>query len=170
MNKEKKKELLEFTCPRWKDLPEFDIYMDQVIAYINTKLGCFCLNEEDKIITSSMVNNYVKNSIVKPPIKRHYKRYHIAFLIVISILKRVYSLSEISQMIQIQLDRKNSDIEAAYDSFSEYFETYLHEIVEKGNVTNLLEKNPNQYQLLLMNVIQSVVLKIYNQVEITDFQ
>lgn len=163
-----KNELLEFKCPRWKDLPDFDIYMDQVIFYITQNLSCLYFDEKEKIITNSMVNNYVKNSIVKPPIKKHYKRYHMAFLIVVCVLKRVYSLSEISQMIEIQKDMKHSNLEEAYDNFSIYFEKYLHEVIEKGNVNSILDKDPNPYQQLLMNVIQSVVLKIYAQVELID--
>ena len=67
------KSLISFKLPRWKDLPDFDIYMDQVIFYINQELSPLFF--EEKVITSNMVNNYVKNSIVKPPIKKHYKRY-----------------------------------------------------------------------------------------------
>lgn len=166
MKEETYNSLADFHCPRWKDLPEFDIYMDQVIFFISQQLAPLYFDNNEKIITNSMVNNYVKNSIVKPPIKKHYKRYHIAFLIVVSILKRVYSLNEISQMIKIQTDMKNSDLEAAYDTFSIYFENCLHEIVTQGHFSQNETAVHNSYQLLLMSVIQSVVLKIYVQAEL----
>lgn len=65
--------LNQYHCPKWDDLPDFDLYMDQVLFYINTHLQdlYFDLSPDDKIITSNMVNNYVKNSIVKPPIRKH---------------------------------------------------------------------------------------------------
>ncbi len=162
-----KEELLNFKCPRWQDLPDFDIYMDQVVFYINQQLSVLNISDGDKPITSSMVNNYVKNSIVKPPIKKHYKRYHLAFLIVVTILKRVYSLGEISQMIAIQTKMKNSNLEAAYDTFAIYFETTLHDIVANNGISTLT-KDTNPYQTLLMNIIQSVILKIYAQAELID--
>lgn len=170
MNKTKgeiKQELLNFKCPRWQDLPDFDIYMDQVIFYINQQLAALFISDADKPITSSMVNNYVKNSIVKPPIKKHYKRYHLAFLIVVTILKRVYTLNEISQMIAIQTRMKNSNLEAAYDTFAVYFEETLHDILENDGISSVA-KDGNPYQTLLMNIIQSVVLKIYAQTELID--
>lgn len=162
-----KEELLNFKCPRWQDLPDFDIYMDQVVFYINQQLSALNVSDGDKPITSSMVNNYVKNSIVKPPIKKHYKRYHLAFLIVVTILKRVYSLGEISQMITIQTKMKNSNLEVAYDTFAEYFETTLHDILANDGISSI-SKDTNPYQTLLMNIIQSVALKIYAQIELID--
>ena len=84
-----------------------------------------------------MVNNYVKNSIVKPPIKKHYKRYHLAFLIVVCILKRCYSLAEISKLIEIQNEMEHSDLEKAYDAFSICFEECLHATFADGDDKNL---------------------------------
>ena len=80
-----KKELDTFQCPKWEQLPDFDVYMDQVIFFINDRLSplFFLEDKPDKVITSNMVNNYVKNSIVHPPIKKHYKQYHLAYLIAV---------------------------------------------------------------------------------------
>ena len=135
------KSLISFKLPRWKDLPDFDIYMDQVIFYINQELSPLFF--EEKVITSNMVNNYVKNSIVKPPIKKHYKRYHLAFLIVVCILKRCYSLAEISKLIEIQNDMEHSDLEKAYDA-------------------------SNWQKQLLYNVVRSIVYKLHAEVDLLD--
>lgn len=165
-----KKELLEFQCPRWKDLPEFDIYMDQVLFYIDQQLSPLYFDTEEKILTSNMVNNYVKNSIVHPPVKKHYKRYHLAFLIVVLILKRCYSLTEISKLIEIQNQMENSDLEKAYDMFSICFEESLHSIFEEGNSNSLVIKNPSWQKQLLMSVVQSVIFKMYTEFEIIEEQ
>ena len=162
-------ELLNFKLPRWHELPDFDIYMDQVVFFINQQLDVLNISDSDKPITSSMVNNYVKNSIVKAPIKKHYKRYHLAFLIVVTVLKRVYSLSEISQMIAIQTKMKDSNLELAYDTFGTYFEESLKEMFEKGHLDNARNKAANDYQLLLLNIIQSVVLKLYAEIRLSVF-
>ena len=164
-NDEIKARLLTFHFPRWDELPNFDIYMDQVVFYINDHLGVLNIAETDKEITASMVNNYVKNSIVKAPIRKHYKNYHLAFLIIVTILKRAYSLNEISKMINIQRMMKNNDLQLAYDTFATYFETVLHETVKNGYY---LSKESDPYRRLLLNITQSVVLKIYAQIELKN--
>ena len=58
-----------YTFPRWSDLPEIDLYMDQVITYINEKLKDTYFYDE-KFITKAMINNYVKTGIVHPPVKK----------------------------------------------------------------------------------------------------
>ena len=149
----------------WERMPEIYLYMDQVITYMQSMLSLFERSEETRLLTSSMINNYVKNSIVKAPIRKHYKRYHLAFLIVVTILKRVYSLSEISQMIAIQTAMKRSDLKTAYDTFAAYFEEVLHAIINDGSYSKA-EKDP--YRRLLFNVVQAVALKIYAQIELNN--
>lgn len=164
-----KKELCQFKCPRWNNLPDFEVYMDQVIYFINDRLSPLYFHKEDKIITSNMVNNYVKNSIVHPPVKKHYKQYHLAFLIVVSILKRCYSLTEITQLIEIE-DALNKDIDVIYDSFSECFEFYLHEIMSTGSTESEFFKEPTPEQQLMVNVIKTVVFKMYSEVDLFEFE
>lgn len=168
MNKNEIKEnLMTYQCPKWKDLPDFDLYMDQVIYFINDRLSpIFFDSDKNKIITSNMVNNYVKNSIVHPPIKKHYKQYHLAFLIAVCILKQCYSLTEITYFVQIATS--NVDIEEAYDSFASTFEKYLHEIMEKGYANGHKENMSKETQLMI-NVIKTVIYKMYTELEILDF-
>ena len=139
MRKEQYEQLKNFQCPKWKDLPSFDIYMDQVIFFINDRLKPLYFDSEKNVITSNMVNNYVKNSIVKPPIKKHYKPYHLAFLIAVCILKRCYSLTEITQLIEIE------------KAMEEY--TFA---------------NPNKEQLLMNSVVKTIVYKIHTEFEMYD--
>lgn len=162
--------LISYRCPRWNQLPDFELYMDQVVFFVNDRLSpLFFDSNVDKIITSNMVNNYVKNSIVHPPVKKHYKQYHLAFLIAVCILKRCYSLTEITYFIKIAL--KTSDIENAYDSFVETFELYLHEVMEKGYVSPETETDSlNKEVYLMKNVIKTVVYKMYTELEILHFE
>lgn len=163
-----KEALIGFHCPRYNELPNFDIYMDQVVSFINGHLDILNIDENDRSITSSMVNNYVKNSIVKAPIKKHYKRYHLAFLIVVSILKRAYSLNEITKMIEIQTNMNDSNIEVAYDTFAQYFESALHQVIEKGYASHDESENLDLHRQLLHSVVSTVALKIHVQIEIGD--
>ena len=63
-------EVLNFHCPRWKELPEIDLYMDQVVSILEKYLSVFMEYEGEKIITPTMINNYVKQKVVDPPIKK----------------------------------------------------------------------------------------------------
>ena len=65
-------EILEFHCPRYNELPGLDLYMDQVLSVIEEVMKPF--HPEEKAMTSSMVNNYVKQKIVTPPVNKKYSR------------------------------------------------------------------------------------------------
>lgn len=165
-------ELKQYHCPRWSDLPDFDIYMDQVIFFINDRLLPLSFDDQknDKVITSNMVNNYVKNSIVTPPIKKHYNQYHLAFLIAVSILKRCYSLSEITQLIRIAQSMQDSSIESVYDSFSACFDHYLHQIMNYGTVKEeFVFQEIHREHILMISVVKTVIYKIYTELEILNF-
>ncbi len=174
MNKENYLENLKnFECPKWNDLPDFEIYMDQVIFFINDRLNDLYFDDDkkDKVITSNMVNNYVKNSLVHPPVKKHYKQYHLAFLIAVSILKRCFSLSEITRFIEIQQAMDAPSISSVYDSFSSCFDHYLHQIIQFGAVKEeYFVENFTKEQALMANIVKTVVFKIYTELEVFDFE
>src|SRR5690554_4851529 len=74
--------------PRWEELPDIELYSEQVINYVNQHLDYIFIDHEDikdSFVTASMINNYVKHKIMTPPIKKKYKRSHIAFIITITI-------------------------------------------------------------------------------------
>ncbi len=151
----------KFTFPRWDELPSLELYMDQVIIYLTEQLSCLYFNDE-KFITKSMVNNYVKTSIVKPPIKKHYRKSHIAYFIVVTILKRCYSMAQISELIEIHTHMKDSSVEQAYDLFISWFESSLNTVFElEGSDLSFKTKNPQQE--LMEHVIQCVSYKIHTE-------
>lgn len=100
--------------PRWQDLPLIDLYMDQVLAFLEAQLGPFILPEE-KLITAAMINNYVKQGILPKPVKKKYGRPHVARLVVITLCKQVVSLTDIRRAIDLALGEQNA--EQAYDTF-----------------------------------------------------
>ena len=74
------------TLPRWQELPDLELYMDQVLSLVTRYLGG-CPGLGKKGLTASMVNNYVKLGAMPPPVKKRYGRLHLAYLIAICILK-----------------------------------------------------------------------------------
>ena len=81
-------ELINYHCPRWNELPEIELYIDQVICVLQSNLSIFSKEENSPVITPNMINNYVKQEVLKPPVKKKYNKTHLAYLFVICILKR----------------------------------------------------------------------------------
>ncbi len=159
---QKIEETVVFCLPRWNDFPNVDLYIDQVVCLLSNYLSDYIKNDsekDDKIITKTMINNYVKHSIIKPPINKKYNKEHIAYLFVVFILKQVYSISEIKKLIDLAI--KTSNIEQAYNRFC----TELEEAVKStfsGNIGLEKETLTNE-QYILRNVVQSYANKLYVQ-------
>ncbi len=105
--------------PRWEEFPAFELYIDQVISFVCENLKIFC-NDEEPFITSAMINNYVKNGVLHPPVKKKYDRTHLAKLIVICISKRILALSQISDAISVM--SRGYDIAEGYNIFCDEVE------------------------------------------------
>ena len=149
--------------PRWEELPNVDLYMDQILTFINSSLSEYINFSEDeennKILTKTMINNYVKNNILEPPVKKKYSKTQCAKLFVICILKQVFSMNEISSLINIALE--STDISHAYNSFCSLFEEAVISIFEKKEFSKVDASNENRY--LLKAVLLSCSYKIYVQ-------
>lgn len=92
----------ELHLPRYDELPSLELYMDQVIVLLNQYLRHFVFAaSEDKLITPSMVNNYVKMKLLPAPMKKKYGRTHLACLIMICTLKQTLSISVIKRMLPV---------------------------------------------------------------------
>lgn len=111
-----------FSYPKWADIPNIDLYLDQVLLYVNQVCAPVSL-DKDKVLTASMVNNYVKHGYLTKPDKKKYQRQQIARLIAITTLKSVFSIQEIAQTLNNLQSQANSD--QLYDAFVDYMN---HEI------------------------------------------
>ncbi|MEF9876562.1 MAG: DUF1836 domain-containing protein [Gordonibacter sp.] len=109
--------------PRYGEIPRINLYMDQLIGYLEETLAPL-YGPGDKIITRSMVNNYVKQRVLAAASGKKYTRAHIAYLIVICTLKQTFSIAEIENLIQAQID--SFDTHVAYDYFCDALEAALH--------------------------------------------
>ena len=84
-----------YALPRWEDFPDLEIYMDQMIVLINRYLS---FQNSDKVVTASMINNYVKARLMPPPVRKKYGRAHLAYLVVICSLKDALGMAVIEKM------------------------------------------------------------------------
>ena len=106
-----------FSYPKWEDIPNIDLYLDQVLLYVNQV--CAPISpEKEKGLTASMVNNYVKHGYLTKPDKKKYQRKQIARLIAITTLKSVFSIQEIAQTLNSLQTQASSD--QLYDAFVDY--------------------------------------------------
>ena len=106
-----------FSYPKWKEIPNIDLYLDQVLLYVNQVCEPIS-SESDKGLTASMVNNYVKHGYMTKPEKKKYQRKQIARLIAITTLKSVFSIQEIAQTLNTLQTETNS--EQLYNAFVNY--------------------------------------------------
>lgn len=159
---EKTKAILEFHCPRFDELPDLDIYMDQVLQLLSRYFTLLSDPNEEKIMTKAMINNYVKHGIVQPPIKKKYTREHMVYLIVICFLKTVYSMNEIALLIQFQI--KAYPIARAYNYFCDELEACLYATFTHQPIAHAKATNKDDFEVaVLQSAIMSVVQKIYVQ-------
>ncbi|HFI0451411.1 TPA: DUF1836 domain-containing protein [Streptococcus suis] len=102
------------TLPYWHELPDLDLYLDQVLLYVNQTTNSSELLEQ-KSLTASMINNYVKHKQLEKPVKKKYQKQQVARLIALTILKNVFSIQEISQTLNLLLQTDSS--ETLYNHF-----------------------------------------------------
>lgn len=84
-----------------KDIPDIDLYMDQVTTFMESKLKSSVRNQDDdKILTKTMINNYAKNDLLPPPVKKKYSREHVIMLIFIYYYKGILSINDIQTLLK----------------------------------------------------------------------
>lgn len=82
------------------DIPNIDLYMDQVTTFMESRLKSTTRNpDEDKILTKTMINNYAKNNLLPPPVKKKYSKEHILLLIFIYYYKGILSINDIQTLL-----------------------------------------------------------------------
>lgn len=120
-------ELSNYNVPNVNALPITDYYMEQVINYLEDSLKPFEL--DDKLITSSMVNNYVKGNIIPAPVNKKYSKVHLTYLLEICSLKNVLTLNEIMDIINY----------STYKDVFEYYKDMQDELI--NNISGAIKKS-----------------------------
>ena len=119
-------ESFDFSIPRFKELPKVPLYKEQVITYLEELAKTLNIESDEKLLTPTMLNNYVKQKVILPPKDKKYNEEHLAHLIVVCVLKQVFSLHEICDLINIQME--SCPIEVAYDYFCDETEQAIKSV------------------------------------------
>lgn len=102
------------------DIPNIDLYMDQVTTFMDTQLSSTRRYEEDKILTKTMINNYAKNNLLPPPVKKKYSKEHVLILIFIYYFKNILSIKDIETLLNPLIEKyfhqeKELDLSSIYE-------------------------------------------------------
>ncbi|HIZ74758.1 MAG TPA: DUF1836 domain-containing protein [Candidatus Mediterraneibacter stercoravium] len=105
---------------RPEEIPNIDLYMDQVTTFMDKQLASTKRYEDDKILTKTMINNYTKNHLLPPPVKKKYSREHVLILIFIYYFKNILSIRDIETILRPLTEKyfsgENSvDLASAYE-------------------------------------------------------
>lgn len=115
--------LASFHLPRYEEIPDLPLYRDQLIGYIDQVLSPLTICYQGSWLTPSMVNNYVKSNLIPSPVKKQYRREHIAKLLVTCIFKQFLPIAAIDRLFRIQFMTYPIDI--AYNYVALEIETAL---------------------------------------------
>ncbi len=111
-----------YRLPEWEALPDFGLYMDQVMVLLGEYLSFIPAAGEDpeRLVTASTINNYVRLKIMPAPVKRKYGRVHLAYLIMILTLKLSLSIGDVQKLLPSHLTEE--EVCTLYRSYTEKFQ------------------------------------------------
>lgn len=118
------------------DIPNIDLYMDQVTTFLDKNLRKGSrYPDADKVMTKTMINNYAKNDLLPPPVKKKYSREHVLVLIFIYYYKGILSISDIQTLLAPVTDSffqkaEGFDIEAVYEEVFSMKERQMERLKE----------------------------------------
>ena len=178
--------LVAYQLPQWEELPDFGLYMDQVITLLNQHL--YYLPQEDhgeELVTPTAINNYVRLKIMPAPEKKRYRRIHLAYLFMICTLKQTVTIAQVQKIIPVELEE--AEIKELYSNYvarhaevgQRFIENIYHcagpildadDTVEGATVENMVAGMvlmSGYYRLLAEKIIS---LKGYTAAEVIDGQ
>lgn len=141
-------ERIEYIQP--DDIPNIELYMDQVTTFMDSKLRASSRNPgDDKILTKTMINNYTKNDLLPPSLKKKYSKEHVLLLIFIYYFKSILSINDIQNLLQPiteQFFRNNKDFDLQ-KIYEEVFSMEKEQVeVLKDDVIKKYEKAKETFQ------------------------
>lgn len=125
-----------------EDIPNIELYMDQITTFMDTKLAKTKRYPDDKIMTKTMINNYTKNHLLPPSVKKKYTKEHIFLLILIYYMKNILSITDIQTLTEpLTQDYfpKNHETNLSMDEIYTVIMDFLHQ--DKEGITEDILKS-----------------------------
>ncbi|PLX34885.1 MAG: hypothetical protein C0604_00795 [Clostridiales bacterium] len=132
--KEKIEEFMNAPGIAPETIPDIDLYMDQILVFLDEKLKVYERGENEKVMTKTMVNNYVKAKVIKRPHRKKYSKGQVEHLIMLYRLKSVLSLKDIQKIFGLM----ENQFESVYGLFREIEKKHLESLSRR------YEKKPGE--------------------------
>ena len=132
---------IEYINP--ESIPNIELYMDQVTSFFDGQLAGSKRKDDDKLLTKTMINNYTKNDLLPPPVKKKYSKEHMLSLIFIYYLKNIVSINDIHSILNPITEKYfgNKDGHDMQDIYSEIFR------MEKEESRKILKEFSKKYAI-----------------------
>ena len=127
------------------NIPNIDLYMDQVTTFMEEQLQSTKRHKDDKILTKTMINNYAKNNLLPPPVKKKYSKEHVLVMIFIYYFKNILSIKDIETLLA-PITEKYFDNQKDFNITSIYEEICK---LEKSRIENLQKDVAKSYTAAL---------------------
>ncbi len=115
------------------DIPDIDLYIDQITTLFENKLGCSKRTSEDKILTKTMVNNYSKEGILRPVKGKKYDKEHILQMSMIYLMKQTLSIQDIKKVLCSETYANMKTYTGAYQNFNEIKQARTEKLLTQLN-------------------------------------
>ncbi len=153
-----------FALPAWEAFPALPLYMDQVIYLVNQYLSLLPERERDQLVTPAMINNYVKLRIIPPPVKKRYGRAHLAYLVMVCVLKQSLNTGEIRKLLPLEMgEDKIRDVYAAFIGTFGEIKDFFRSEARKAALEEPGEENGSLDHLALRSAITANLAKLLTE-------
>ncbi|MGL5415600.1 MAG: DUF1836 domain-containing protein [Clostridium sp.] len=162
MNKEKMLDMIdELNLDKnieLEEIPEIDLYMDQVIQMFESKYESVKRNKEEKVLTKTMINNYAKGKLLMPIKNKKYSKEHIILMNLIYNFKGTLSINDIRHTLSLMVENEDSnEIRETYERFIDIskndLEKFREENEERVEMINEISNEEDEKFLMLCSVI-----------------
>lgn len=141
------------TIVNFEDIPDLELYMDQLTTFFDNKLYNCKRNEKDVLLTRTMINNYTKAKILHPPNKKKYSPEHMMLLIMIYNMKSILSINDIGKVLKtINLN----NLKEIYVTFTDLQEEYYNKV--KMETKSKFKNYDNKYLINSIDEHQILIL------------
>ena len=158
-----------------EDIPNIDLYMDQVTSFIDSRLkNTARFQDKERILTKTMINNYAKNDLLPPPVKKKYNKEHVLLLIFIYYFKNVLTINDIQRLLNPIVDRyygkaEDMDIASIYSEALKLGEDQVEapkkDVMEKyaqsKETFSDIEEGEEKDSLQLFSFLCMLILDVY---------
>lgn len=152
------------------DIPDIDLYMEQLTSFMESSLSNQKRDDQDKILTKTMINNYTKAGLVMSPVKKKYNKRHIILLILVYYLKNILSINDIKSLFEPVLNNietPEDDLISLEDIYSTFLEvknielaSFDERLIEKATMikekTQTIDKDGKDTAELFLVVIMLI--------------